>query len=188
MVITRPVHTKNSIGIVKIACDPVGDASSITLSRVELRRASTVSRESENGRTCAPHPVGEVGQGSGELGSTFVAVVQAADLWNDNHTSRGQRRHRTRQWCILVQPEVRSRSRVVGDVLFQNAPKAGSRQHDDVIEVLSSDRSDESFDIGVLPWDARRRQDFLDADGFHVIECKAGAEGETSSCRPARQR
>ena len=66
---------------------------------------------------------------SGRAGETcaLVAVVQAADLWNGDHTARRQRRDRTWKWCILVQPEVRSRSRVVGDVLVQNAPKAGSR-------------------------------------------------------------
>ena len=111
------------------------------------------------------------GQGSGEIGGAFVAVVQAADLWNGDHTARSQRRDWTWKGCILVQSEVRARSRVVGDVLIQNAPKASSRQHDDVIEALASDRSDESFDVGVLPGGARRRQDFLDADRFHVIEC-----------------
>ena len=39
-----------------------------------------------------------------------------------------------------------------------------------MIEALASDRSDKSFDVGVRPGRARRRQDFLDADGLHVIE------------------
>jgi hypothetical protein len=74
----------------------------------------------------------------------------------------------------LSSPRVRSCSRVVGDVLVQHAAKAGSRQRDDVIEALAPDRSDESFDVGVLPWGARRRQDFLNADGkatLRVITC-----------------
>ena len=65
---------------------------------------------------------------------------------------------------------MRSCSRVIGDVLLQHAAKASSCQYDDVIEALAPDRSDESFDVGVLPWGARRRQDFLNADGIHVIE------------------
>ena len=56
------------------------------------------------------------GRGVARLGGAFVAVVQAADLWNGDHTARRQRRDRTWKWCILVQPEVRARSRVVGDV------------------------------------------------------------------------
>ena len=108
----------------------------------------------------------------------LVAVVQAADLWNGNHTARSQRRDRTWKGCILVQPEVRSCYRVVGDVLVQNAAKAGSRQHDDVIEALASDRSDESFDVGV---GARRRQDFLNADGIHVIERMILGDGAAQS-------
>jgi hypothetical protein len=45
--------------------------------------------------------------------------------------------------------------RVVGDVLVQYAAKSGSGQHDDVIEALAPDGSDESFDVGVLPGGAR---------------------------------
>jgi hypothetical protein len=100
----------------------------------------------------------------------LVAVVRAADLWNGDHTSRSQWRDTTWNGCILVQPEVRSCSRVVDDVLVQHAAKAGSRQNDDAIEALTRDRSDESFGVGVLRWGARRRQDFLNADGIHVIE------------------
>ena len=72
--------------------------------------------------------MGSRGRGVARLRcASFVAVVQATDLWNGNHTARRQRRDRTWKGCILVQPEVRSRSRVVGDVLGQNPPKAGSR-------------------------------------------------------------
>jgi hypothetical protein len=39
-----------------------------------------------------------------------------------------------------------------------------------VIEALAPDRSDKSFDIGVLPRRARQCQDFLNADGMHMIE------------------
>ena len=106
-------------------------------------------------------PRGEVGQGVGTLSGALVAVVEATDRWYGGHTARRQRRDRTWERRIIVQPEVRSRSRVVGDVLVQNAPKAGSRYHDDVIETLPSNRSDESFDVGILPRGARRRQDFL---------------------------
>ena len=102
--------------------------------------------------------------------AALVAVVQAADLWNGDHTSRSQRCDRTWKGCILVQPEMPSCSRVIGDVLLQHAAKASGCQYDDVIEAFTPDRSDESFDVGVLPWGARRRQDFLNADGIHLSE------------------
>jgi hypothetical protein len=35
----------------------------------------------------------------------------------------------------------------------EHAAKAGRGQHDDVIETLAPDRSDEAFDVGVLPGD-----------------------------------
>ena len=115
---------------------------------------------------------GESGSGVARLRcASLVTVVQAADLWNGDHTPRSLRRDSTWYGCILAQPEVRSCSRVVGDVLVQHAAKAGSRQHDDVIEALAPDRSDESFDVGVLPRGARRRQDFLNAHGMHMLEC-----------------
>src|SRR5688572_30208265 len=118
------VPTNNSIGTVKpLAILP--DASSITHSRVKSPRASTVTREPKNGRVC-PTPWAKWSRGVVRLRGAFVAVVQAADLGNGEHASCSQRRDPTLKGCILVQPEVRSRSRVVGDVLVQNAPKAGS--------------------------------------------------------------
>ena len=139
--------------------------------RLPLNReaTSTVPRESENGRTCAPQAMASSCTGVARLGGALVAVVQAADLWNGDHTARRQRPDRTWKRCILVQAEVRSCYRVVGDALVQHAAKAGSRQHDQVIEALASGRSDESFDVGVLPGGARRRQNFLDADGTRTV-------------------
>lgn len=119
----------------------------------------------------APDAMAKSGRGvAGLRGAPLVAVVQAADLWNGDPPSRSQRRDRTSKGCILLQPEVRSCVRVVGDVLVQYAAKSGSGQHDDVIEALAPDGSDKSFDVGVAPRGARRRQDFLSADGIHVIE------------------
>ena len=45
--------------------------------------------------------------------------------------------------------EVRSCSQIVGNVLVQNATKASSGQHDDVIEALAPNGSDESLRVGV---------------------------------------
>jgi len=62
------------------------------------------------------------------------------------------------------------RRTVVSVIATPHAARAGRRQHDDVIEALAPDRSDEAFDVGVLPRRTRRRQHFLNADGLHVIE------------------
>jgi hypothetical protein len=95
------------------------------------------------------------GRGVARLGGALVPVLRAADLWTGDHTARSQRRDRSWNKRILVQPEVRSFSRVVSDVLVQHAAKAGSRQYDNVIEALASNRSDESFDVGdLLRWRA----------------------------------
>jgi hypothetical protein len=81
---------------VKTTCDPVGDASNITHSRLNREAALTVTRRSENGRTCAPQAMAMRGRGVARLRcASFVAVVQAADLWNGEHASRSQRLNRT---------------------------------------------------------------------------------------------
>jgi hypothetical protein len=72
---------------------------------LDREAASTVTRESENGRTCAPHAMAKSGTGVARLRcAPFVAVVQAADLRNGDRTSRSQRRDRTWKGCILVSP------------------------------------------------------------------------------------
>ena len=103
-------------------------------------------------------------------GASLVAVVQAADLRNARHAASRRRRDRTGKRCILVQAQMRSCSCVVGDVFVKDATKVGRRQHDHVIEALAPDRSNETFDVGVLPRRARRRQDFLSANRLQVIE------------------
>ena len=46
------------------------------------------------------------GKGVARLRGALVAVVQAADLWNGDHTASRPRRDRTWKGRILVQPEV----------------------------------------------------------------------------------
>ena len=118
-----PVPTNNSIGTVKTTCDSVGCFQHHSLAW-EIAKASPVTRETENG-IVRPTPWAKWSRGVASLRGAFVAVVQAADLWNGDDTARRQRRDRTWKKCILVQAEVRSR--VIGNVLGQNPPKAGRR-------------------------------------------------------------
>lgn len=52
---------------------------------------------------------------------------------------------------------------VVGDVLGQDGPKASSRERDDVVQALASDRADDALDVRVLPGRLRGGAEGLDA-------------------------
>lgn len=58
---------------------------------------------------------------------------------------------------------MRAGSFVVVEVRFQDAPKASLIQHDDVIQALATNRSDQSLDIRILPGRLRRGQNLPDA-------------------------
>ena len=53
---------------------------------------------------------------------------------------------------ILVQRKVRTRSIVIGGVIRQQVAKVRFPQHHDMVEALASNRSDQTFDMTVLPW------------------------------------
>jgi hypothetical protein len=52
---------------------------------------------------------------------------------------------------------------VVGEVPGERAPEMRLVEDDDVIETFAPNRSDHAFDVRVLPWTRRRRDDFTDA-------------------------
>jgi len=62
---------------------------------------------------------------------------------------------------------------VVIKVIAKNSFQVSLIQDDDVIQTFSADRSDNAFDIGVLPWRARCRNNFLDSQcsnpPFHLL-------------------
>ncbi len=55
---------------------------------------------------------------------------------------------------------------VVLHVPFQEAPEPGWTQNDHVIETLASHRSDEAFDVRILPGRARGGQHLGDCHGL----------------------
>jgi len=76
-----------------------------------------------------------------------------------------------------VQRQMCPRSFVVLHVPSQDASQAGGIEDDDVIETLPSNRSDESFDVPVLPRRSRRRQHF--GDRHRRRGCTDARERET---------
>src|SRR4051812_28298055 len=78
--------------------------------------------------------------------SSFVAMVEAADLAERHHVSVGDRLHWSRGWRIFRQREVGPRVVVVSQVCGERAPEMRLVQDDDVVETLASNGSDQAFD------------------------------------------
>jgi hypothetical protein len=90
-------------------------------------------------------------------------MMQAADLGDGNHPSAPRRLDDARERGVVVQSAVGPRMVVIIEVAGQDAPEVGLVEHDHMIQTLASDRTDQSFDIGILPGRPRRGQHFLDA-------------------------
>ena len=88
-------------------------------------------------------------EGSGS--SSFVAMMQTADLWNLNNPSYLHRLNRPSYRSVFAQREVSPRTLVILEVGSENSPETGFIQHNDVIQTLAANRSDQSLDVGVLP-------------------------------------
>lgn len=61
------------------------------------------------------------------------------------------RRSQYAEWSPLIQGTVRTVFVVVSDVLGQHLIEMASSEDDDLIEILSTDRSHDSFGMGVCP-------------------------------------
>ena len=125
--------------------------------------------QKSNRTTCPRREYAKSGVCSG--GKTFVTMMQSANLRNLHDPTHGWRLNRSTDWCVLAQRQMRSGLFVVCEIGFQDSTQTGLIQNDDVIQALSSNRSDQSLEIGVLPGTLGRRQDFANAHAFrHLAE------------------
>jgi hypothetical protein len=125
------------------------------------------------GRTIKVQPRGSDGTdvcGTGHRDASYrlcrqavVAVVESADVRSRDDAPRRGRHDRTRDRRVLAEREMCSRAHVVRDVVCEHSVQRHPVHDDEVIEALTSDRPDDSFDVGVLPRRSRRR-----ANGFDV--------------------
>jgi len=92
----------------------------------------------------------------------FVAVMQSADLRQFDDRPPLRRLNRSGLRCILLQRQVRARPVVICEIRFEHASQRRFAKHDDVVQTLPPNRSDQSLRIGILPWRSRGRQDFAD--------------------------
>ena len=58
---------------------------------------------------------------------------------------------------ILVERKMRARFIVVGRIICQQMAQVSFAEHHDMVEAFASDRSDQPFNMTILPWRAWRR-------------------------------
>lgn len=63
---------------------------------------------------------------------------------------------------------VRTPAMVVGEVTAEDLLEVSFAEHDDVIQALAADGTDESLDVGILPGAAGRDPDLLDSSAAHT--------------------
>jgi len=100
-------------------------------------------------------------------GRATVPMMQTTDLWNSDDAAGAGGFDLSLDRRISVQRQVGSGIQVVLKVGLQDAPQVSFVDHDDVIEALPTDRTDEAFAIGILPRRSWSDEYFLDA---HILD------------------
>lgn len=101
-------------------------------------------------------------------------MMQTTDLRNRDHLAVGRRFYFALDRRVSLQREMRSRVQVVVEVRSQDAPQLAIIQDDDMVETLTTDRTDEAFAIRILPGRARCDEHLLDAHDCDArTECAA---------------
>src|SRR5262249_45993659 len=94
-------------------------------------------------------------------------MQQSADFGDLDYNSRLGRLYCSRLRRILGKREMMPGAMIICEVTFQDAAQVPFPKDDDVIRALSTNRSDESFDIRTLPWAMGSRHHFLDLHPVH---------------------
>jgi hypothetical protein len=68
----------------------------------------------------------------------LVAMVQAADFRERDHTAFGRRLHASWRGRVLLQREVRSRPLIIENILAEHVPQMRFAEDDEVIEALAA--------------------------------------------------
>ena len=89
--------------------------------------------------------------------------MEPADLGQLDHLADLRRLDVPVFRAILSQRQMRAGATVVGKIALENPAQVSLSQHDDMIQALSPDRADESFDVRILPWRSRCREHLFDA-------------------------
>ncbi len=138
----------------------------------------------------------------------FVAIRETTNLWKGNNLACLGGLYWPWHGTVLALRRVSARLVTVIQIGSENAPQMPYAQDDKLIQALFSDRTDRPFDIVILPWQTRCRDDFVDAHGLdpcadhqpidavpmpdHVVWCRVPREGfchlllDPGRCRMSR--
>jgi hypothetical protein len=94
-----------------------------------------------------------------------MTVVQAADLGNLDDLASLWRLDPPGLRCVLCQGQVRAAAVVVSEVLARDVSEVPFVEHDDAVEALTADASDQTFGVRVLPRRPRSDHDLFDSHG-----------------------
>jgi hypothetical protein len=89
-------------------------------------------------------------------------MMQTADLRDCDDLSCRRGLNRPTDRCVFGKRKMGTRALVVFEIRFQDSAQTTLTQDDHMIQTLTTDRSDHSFDIGVLPGRLRSCQNFPD--------------------------
>ena len=78
-------------------------------------------------------------------------MVESTDLFDFDNSPAAREMHRSSIRRVLVQGKVRSHTVVILQVSVQDLFQVAWPKYDDMIEALTTDRSDDAFCVRVLP-------------------------------------
>jgi hypothetical protein len=101
-------------------------------------------------------------------GSTFIAMVQAANFRESNDIAGRGKLYGTRPRALLAERKMCS-----GVVIVLNTAQMAFAEDDYVIQAFSADRTDQTLSVRVLPRRSRRSDDFRDPHRSNAMaECR----------------
>ncbi len=101
----------------------------------------------------------------GSSRETFIAMMKSANLWKGDNLALARRLSRARLRAILAERQMSSGSMVIVEVGGKNPPQVPLIEDDDLVQALAPDRTDDPFDVRILPGGSGSRHDLLDAHG-----------------------
>ena len=95
--------------------------------------------------------------------------MQATDLGNRDDPAEFRPLNSSAVGRILVKRKVSTRPVIVREVASQGTAQGSFAKDEDVIQTFAPDGADKAPRERVLPWAARRRQNFTDAHALHAL-------------------
>ncbi len=93
-----------------------------------------------------------------------VAMVQTTDLREFHDVAATGRFHGPGIRRVLPESKVRPGSVVVAKVTEQNPPQMVFVENDHMVEAFTPDRTNDAFDIRILPWGTWCNENLLDPE------------------------